>query len=458
MNQVVQLAPGRAGFPALAAGGKAPGHEDTGFADPGLSRLIRFGLGAVALLVFGAGGLISVLPMAGAVIAPGDVTVETHVKEISHPFGGVASAILVRDGDAVKKGQVLVRLDSTVSGAVAEYTGLGLGQLLAKAARLRALQSGAAAIAFPAELEARGEDPAVKAAMEDERRSFELGRRARADQVRQLQARIAQSRAEIATYGSQAGAYARQEELVKQELAQTRHLYEGRLTTLDRLNALERAAVGVQAQKAASQSAITQARARIGELLVQEASVTSTARSEAALELAQVQTAIADVRKQDAAAADQNNRTAIRAPQDGIVEKLQVRTIGSAVPAGQPLMEIVPARDRLVVRAQVRPTDIDSVAVGQAAHLRFTALDMRTTPELTGTVTQVGADRTADRGTGISYYSVTVSIPDDEFRKLGKVRLSVGMPVETFIQTRQRTLLQYIIRPLSDQLKRALRE
>ena len=453
MNQAVQLA------------GDAPvylpvpvQHEFAHVAERGLSRLVRLGLGAVALLVFGIGGLITFLPMAGAVIAPGEVTVETHVKEISHPFGGVASDILVRDGDSVKKGQVLIRLDNKVAGAVAEYTGLGLDQLLAKAARLRAVQSGAAQVEFPRELLDKTDDPAVRTAIEDERRSFALGRQARGDQLRQLQARIAQSRAEIATYASQADAYARQEALIREELGQTRQLYEGRLTTLDRLNALERAAVGVQAQKAAAQSGMTQARARIGELQMQIAAVTSSARSEAALELAQVQAAISDLRKQDAAASDQNDRTAIRAPLDGVADKLQVRTVGSVVPAGETLMEIVPAQDRLVVRAQVPLTDIDSVAVGQHAQVRFTALDMRTTPELAGTVTQVGADRTVDRISNLSYYAVTVSIPDDEFRKLGKARLSVGMPVETFIQTRERTILQYIIRPLSDQFKRALRE
>ncbi|SFF86918.1 membrane fusion protein PrsE [Novosphingobium sp. CF614] len=427
-------------------------------AERGLSRLVRLGLGTVALLVLGIGGLITFLPMAGAVIAPGEVTVETHVKEISHPFGGVASDILVRDGDHVRKGQALIRLDSRVSGAAAEYTGLNLDQLLARAARLRAIQSGAATIAYPGELVRKAGDPGVGAAMEDERRSLALARRARGDQLGQLQARIAQSRAEIATYASQADAYERQERLVREELAQTRQLYEGRLTTLDRLNALERAAVGVQAQKAAAVSGMTEARARIGELQVQMASVSSAARSEAALELAQVQAMISDLRKQEAAASDQNDRTVIRAPQDGIVDKLRVRTVSSVVPAGEALMEIVPDLDRLVVRAQVKLTDIDSVVVGQPAHLRFTALSMRTTPELTGTVTRVGADRSIDQATNASYYSATVSIPDAEFRKLGKVRLSVGMPVEVFIQTQQRTILQYIIRPLSDQFKRALRE
>lgn len=453
MNQTVQLVEPGAGR-ALAQPWAGPLST---VAEKQLSRLVRLGLAAVALLVLGIGGLALFLPMAGAVIAPGEVTVETHVKEISHPLGGVAADILVRDGDHVRKGQVLIRLDSRVSGAVAQYTGLGLDQLVAKAARLRALQAGGA-IAFPAELTARANDPAVRMAMEDERRSLALVRQAQGDRARQLQAQIAQARAERTTYASQAGAYDRQAALVRQELAQTRQLYEGRLTTLDRLNALERAAVGVQAQGQGARSGAVQANARIAELQVQIAGLNSAMRSDAALELAQVEQAISDVRKQDVAASDQNDRTAIRAPQDGVVDKLQVRTVGSVVPAAETLMEIVPDRDRLVVRAQVRPTDVDSVAVGQPAHLRFTALNARTTPELSGRVVQIGADRSVDRTTTASYYSVTVSIPDAEFRKLNKARLSVGMPVEVFIQTQQRTILQYIVRPLLDQLKRALRE
>ncbi|HKR93106.1 biotin/lipoyl-binding protein, partial [Novosphingobium sp.] len=132
MNRGMQLVESNARSLAPAA------HSEFGLqAEQALSRLIRLGLGGVAALIFGIGGLITFLPMAGAVIAPGEVTVETHVKEISHPLGGVAADILVRDGDHVRKGQVLLRLDSKVSGAVAQYTGLGLDQLIAKAARLR---------------------------------------------------------------------------------------------------------------------------------------------------------------------------------------------------------------------------------------------------------------------------------------------------------------------------------
>lgn len=423
-----------------------------------LNRLVRRGFGALAVLVLGLGGLAALLPMAGAVICPGEVSVETQVKEISHPEGGVAAAILVKDGDRVRKGQALLRLDTRVSGAAAASAGLTLDQLLAREARLRTVAQGRATIAFPSVLAARAAEPEARAAMADERAALALERQARSDQSRQLLARIAQSRAEIASFTGQAAAGERQRALVGQELSQARDLFADRLATLDRLNALERAAVGIDAQVGAARAGAEQARARIGDLRAQLAALSSTARSEAALELAQVQTQIAQVRKDDAAARERVDRSVIRAPVSGVVDKLAVRTLGSAVPAGQPLMELVPDRDRLVVKAQVRPTDVDAVARGQVAHLRFTALDARTTPEIAGRVERVAADRSTDRATGQSYYVVTISIADAELAKLEDARISVGMPVETFIRTRQRTLLQYIIRPLSDQLARALRE
>lgn len=428
-------------------------------ADQGLKRMTRNGLIAIAVLVFGCGGLMALLPMAGAVIAPGEVSVETQVKQISHPFGGVAGEILVRDGDRVKEGDVLIRLDDTVAGANAEYTGLSLDQLLAKEARLRAVRDGAASVSFPAELHARAaEDPFVASVMRDEARGFALGRQSRGDMLNQLQARISQTQAEITSLQSRAAAYDRQASLIGQELAQTRELYENSLSTLDRVNALERAQVGVQAERSSALAGITEAQARIGELRTQMAGLGSENRSQAALELAQVQALISESRQRAVTAGDTNDRTAIRAPQSGYVNRLAVHTIGGVVPPGQVLMEIVPDSDQLVVEANVAITDIDNVAIGQPAFMRFTALSMRTTPELQGKVVQVDPNRTVDEATGMAYYTARVEISEEEFAKLGDAQLTVGMPVEVFIQTGQRTILNYILRPLSDQLNRALRE
>jgi len=428
-------------------------------AEQGLRRMTRNGLIAIAVLVFGCGGLMAFLPMAGAVLATGEVAVETHVKQIAHPFGGVAADILVRDGDRVKEGDLLIRLDDTVAGANAQFTGLSLDQLLAKEARLRAVRDGAGSVSFPAELHARAaEDPSIAAIMRDEARGFTLGRQARGDMQNQLQARIAQTQAEIASFQSRAAAYDRQAALIGEELAQTRELYESSLSTLDRVNALERSQVGLQAERSAALSGVTEAQARISELRTQMAGQGSENRSQAALELAQVQAQIAESRQREVTASDTNDRTAIRAPQSGIVNRLAVQTIGGVVPAGQMLLEIVPDSDQLVVKAHVATTDIDNVVIGQPAFLRFSALSMRTTPELQGHVTQVDPNRTVDEATGAAYYNATVTITEEEFAKLGEAELAVGMPVEVFIQTGQRTILNYILRPLTDQLNRALRE
>ena len=428
-------------------------------ADRGLRHMTRNGLIAIAVLVFGCGGLMAFLPMAGAVMAPGEVSVESHVKQIAHPFGGVAADILVRDGDRVKEGDLLIRLDDTVAGANAEFSGLSLDQLLAKEARLRAVRDGASGVSFPAELRERAAaDPHIAAIMRDEARGFTLGRQSRSDQQSQLQARIAQTQAEIASFQSRAAAYDRQGALIGQELAQTRELYENRLSTLDRVNALERSQVGLQAERSASLSSITEAQARISELRTQMAGLGSENRSQAAMELAQVQALISEGRQREVTATDTNDRTAIRAPQSGIVNRLAIQTIGGVVPAGQMLMEIVPDTDQLVVKAHIGITDIDNVVIGQPAFLRFSALSMRTTPELQGKVTQVDPNRTVDQTTGAAYYNATVEITPTEFAKLGKAELSVGMPVEVFIQTGERTILNYIMRPLSDQFARALRE
>lgn len=425
----------------------------------GLRRITRYGLIAIAVLVFGIGGLMAFLPMAGAVIATGEVAVESHVKQIAHPFGGVAADILVRDGDVVEEGDLLIRLDDTVAGAAAEYTGLSLDQLLAREARLRAIRDGASGLSFAAELRERAaSDPVVAAIMRDESRSFALERQARADQIRQLQARISQTEAEISMHRSRVSAFDRQGALIDEELAQTRELYEGRLSTLDRLNALERSAVGVEAERDSSFARISEAQARIAELRTQMAGLGSENRSQAAVELAQVQALIAESRTREVTASDTNDRTAIRAPQAGIVNALAIQTIGGVVPAGQTLLEIVPAGDQMVVNAHVAITDIDNVSVGQPAFLRFTALSMRTTPELSGRVVRVDADRTVDEATGVAFYNARIEIPESEFEKLGEVRLTVGMPVEVFIQTGERTILNYILRPLTDQLNRALRE
>jgi HlyD family secretion protein len=361
----------------------------------------------------------------------------------------------VEDGDRVEKSQPLMRLDTTVSGALAQLTGQSVDQLLALEARLKAERDGTA-LNFPAELARRSGDPEVAAILRNEQRNFQVGREARGTQVAQMRQRSRQAAADIVAYRSQIGSYARQSELINQELAQARELFRSKLTTLDRLNALERSAAGLEANRQTALASIQQAQARIGESLAQASTVGSAGRSTAAEELVRVQSVLADLKKQKASADDTLDRTIIRAPESGIVDKIAVKTIGAVIPTGETLLEIVPDNEKLTVQARILPNDIDQIEEGQKAVLLFSGLNRQTTPEIEGTVSFVSADSVTDDA-GRSFYRVTIDIPQKQLVRLGAVKLRVGMPVEAFIQTSDRTILSFILRPLADQLRRSFR-
>ena len=423
-----------------------------------LRRGLRRGMLITCVLVLGLGTMAATLPMTGAVIAPGSVSVATFVKQIAHPFGGVVAEVRVRDGDRVSAGQVLMRFDDRVSEANADLTGESLDQLLARSARLVAERDGLGRIVFPATLLSRSGDPNVAALMREEEVAFRLRRAARQGQLRQIEQKIAETNAEVAGLRAQGSSYSQQAELIGQELAVQRGLFEKKYTTLDRLNALERAAVSISASADSARSGAAGAQARIAELRAQAASLGQEARSAAAGELMEVQARIADLRRQKVAADDAYHRSTITAPYSGVVDKLVYRTIGAVVPPGETIMEIVPDRDRLVVEVRLPVTQIDQVREGQAAILRFSAFSARTTPELRGVVNHVSADRTVEEETGMAYYRATITLSDAELRRLGGLKLKPGMPVEAFVQTDERTMLSYIVRPLRDQLNRAFRE
>lgn len=423
---------------------------------PKLANTIRKAMIFSAILVFGIGGLATFIPITGAIIASGSISVESAVKRIGHPFGGTVADILVEDGQRVEQDEPLIRLDTTVSSASSELTGLSVDQLLALEARLIAERDEAGSISFPEELLKRAEDPNVAAIMASERRNFSVRRQARSAQQAQLSRRAQQAAADISGFESQIQAFERQSELIDEELAQTRELYGDRLTTLDRLNALERSASGLDAQRDTAAASINQANARIAESRAQAASIAADGRSVAAAELVQVQAQLAELRRRQVAADDAFDRTVIRAPAAGIVDKLSYKTIGAVIPPGETILEIVPDSDDMIVQARVLPQDIDQVAMGSKATLLLSGLNRQTTPELEGKVSFVSADRALDEN-GNPYFRVNVEIPDDEIARLEGIELRVGMPVETYIQTGDRSLMSFITRPLMDQMRRSFR-
>lgn len=428
--------------------------------DPELSlrRDLRKGLILCGTLVFGLGGLSAILPMTGAVMGAGEVTVSSHVKEVGHPSGGVIAKIMVRDGEHVTKGQPLLQLDATVNSAAANYTGENVDQLLARAARLTAERDDTGGIVFPIELSRRANDPNVTALMEQERKTFALRRSARQSMAAQLGQRINQTKADVSGARAKAHSFTEQAALINDELEATRKLYEKRYTTLDRLNALERSASGLSAEARGASEAAASGSARIGELRMQMGSLRADARSTAAAELMDVLVRISELRRAQVAADDSYERTLIRAPQSGTIDKLAFRTIGGVVPAGQTILELVPDDDRMIVEATISPVDVDQIHIRQRVVVRFSAFSARTTPELMGTITHVAADRTDDKATRSAFYRVTITLDKRELANLGQLRLRPGMPAEVFIQTSRRTMLSYILKPLADQWARAFRE
>ena len=428
-----------------------PRHELT------LIRTMRKSRLVLAALVFGLGAPMALIPISGAVIASGEVSVASHVKKIAHPRGGVIAEIPVSNGTRVKAGQLLMRLDTNVSAASAAMTVESLDQLLAREARLRAERDGSPAIEFPADLLARQAEPLVARALAEERRIFALDRQTVAGQRAAIEAQIAQAGKAAGNYRVQADVYRQQADLIAEERKANDALWEKRYTTLQRRNELARAAVGLGGSVASAEAQASQLGSKVAELRQQMFVVAENARAQAGAELAQVQTRLIELKQNNVVAQDANERNLIRAPYDGVVDKLAYTTIGGVIPAGETIMEIVPDRDPYVVTARVGPADVDQLATGQAVMIRFSAFNARTTPEVEGRLIKIGADRTVDPQHGMAFYTVEVEVLPGELRKLGDLKLRPGMPAEAFIQTGSRTMLSYLTKPLADQLARAFR-
>ncbi|HTB03142.1 MAG TPA: HlyD family type I secretion periplasmic adaptor subunit [Bradyrhizobium sp.] len=428
----------------------------------GSQRSIRthliVGLAIVVLLAGGLGGWASTMEISGALIAPGSIVVESNVKKVQHPTGGVVGEVLAHDGDTVKAGDVVVRLDDTVTKANLAIVTKNLDASYARAARLQAEQQGIDKIIFPKELLNRADDPDVKGLMASETKLFDVRVNGRVGQKAQLHERITQLNEEIAGLEAQEKAKDQEIALVEKELVGVRQLYDQHLVQLTRLTTLERDAARLNGERAQFVASRAQAKGKITETELQIIQVDKDMVSDVSKDLRETNDKIGEYVERKITAEDQLRRTDIRAPQDGMVEQSTVHTVGGVITAGDAIMMIVPQTDDLQVEAKVNPQDIDKLQIGQKALLRLSAFNQRTTPELNGVVSRVSPDVTTEQRTGTSYYTIRVSMPPEEVARLGEVKLIPGMPVEAFVQTGDRTMLSYLIKPLHDQMMRAFRE
>ncbi|WP_035983596.1 HlyD family type I secretion periplasmic adaptor subunit [Bradyrhizobium sp. STM 3843] len=423
-----------------------------------IRRHLIVGLTVVAVLAGGLGGWAATQQISGALIAPGQIVVESNVKKVQHPTGGVVGELRARDGDVVKAGDVLVRLDDTVTKASLAIVTKNLDALWARSARLEAEQRGLSRITFPPQLVARAEDPDVSSLMASESKLFEVRVTGRTGQKAQLRERITQLNEEVEGLSAQVKSKDKEIELVMKELEGVRQLYDQHLVQISRLTALERDAARLNGERAQYIASRAQAKGKITETELQIIQIDKDMVSEVSKDLRETNDKIGEFVERKVTAEDQLRRVDIRAPQDGMVLQSTVHTVGGVVTAGDAIMLIVPQSDDLQVEAKVNPQDIDKLQVGQKTLLRLSAFNQRTTPELNGVVSRVSPDVTTDQRTGQSYYTIRVSMPPEEIARLGDVKLIPGMPVEAFVQTGDRTVLSYLMKPLSDQLMRAFRE
>jgi HlyD family secretion protein len=417
-------------------------------------------LGLVTLIGFGGGflGWATLAPLAEAALAPGMIKVEGTRRTLQHLEGGLVQEILVRDGDRVRQGQVLLRLDDIQSGATRLAAQAQRAALLAQQARLAAETARAVEIRFPQDLLALSGEPRVAEAIAGQRALFQARQTSLDSQLAVLRHRRDQARASIASARGQMEAAHRQLALLREEEAMRRDLVRQGLARLPELFALQRSLAGVEGSVADLQGQIHRSEAAIQEAESQGQAAIDQRMQEAGTEARDVAARLAEAEERVHAAADISARREILAPEDGTIVNLRVFNLGAVVRAGDPVMELVPAQDRLVAEVQVQPTDIDVVHPGLQAEIRLPAFRQRLVPVLHGHVTFVAADVTTDQQTRASHYRAHVQLDPDQLARLPGVALTPGMPVEVHITLGQRTFWNYLTQPIRDSFSRAFRE
>jgi HlyD family secretion protein len=435
---------------------------------PGESIVLRAGrafegelrTGLRALLVVGgvAGGWMALVPLSGAVVVPGNLVVQSNVKTIQHPTGGVVAQIPVHNGMRVNAGDLLLRLDSTQAQASLQVVSKQLDEVRAKGARLVAERDGLPRPAIPPEMSSRLEDNGVKTLLASEASLFRARVTARESQRELLKSKVSQLGEEIVGLEAQVASKAKQLDLITGELTGVQELFDKRLVPIARLTSLQRESARIEGERGQLISTIAETKTKIDEAKLQMVRLDQDVRTEVVKELGEVQGKEAELSERSIAARDILERIEMRAPTSGVIHQLTAHTIGGVIRAGDAVMEVVPDSDDLQIEARLQPNDIDQVRKGQQAFVRFSAFNQRVTPQLIGQVSYVSPDITRDQQTGTSYFTVRIMLPEEERRRLAGLQLSSGMPAEVFMQTGSRTMLSYLFKPILDQFQRAFVE
>lgn len=417
-------------------------------------RLGAFGVAALFAIGFGWSYLTTIQ---GAVIAPGSVVVLGKPKSVQHLDGGVVEEIRVADGEKVSAGDLIVRLDPTLLRANLEIYRNRLAEALARRARLEAEVSGREEIE-PVEQSPllKGVDLAARETAQRElfvtRRAVQEGRRAQLDekivqfgnQITGVEGLIASKRAQL--------------DLTSQELEKIGTLAEKGLALDSQIISLRRTEADLLGQLAEHQSELARINNSIRDTELEILKGENEFREKAVTELAEATNSAEELTQQILSTEKQLERVEVRAPVDGVIHELQVVTVGGVVAPGATIVQIVPTNEGMEFETRVDPTSIDQVFVGQTARLRLSALNQRTTPEIYGAVKWMSPTSVVDEATGQSFFRVQVAAPGEELARLGEIELVPGMPAEAYLQTGERTVLSYLIRPMTDHIMAAFRE
>lgn len=423
-----------------------------------MRRHLWIGTATVALLLGGVGGWAATTEISGAVAAAGILVVDGNAKKVQHPTGGIVAELRVREGQHVNAGDVVVRLDATVTGANLAAVTKKFNQLLARQSRLEAERDGLPHIFVPSELAARLPDRNADPIMANERRLFVDRQASREGQKARLREQVGQLRQQIGGLDLQQQAKGQEIALIGKELEGQRSLFKKGLTSLHRLNTLERDSTRLNGERGQLIASMASAKGRIAEIELQLLQIDQAMRTEVAAEARDVGNQLAELAEQETTALDLLKRVDILAPVSGVVHRLAIHTEGGVINPAETLMEIVPQGTELTVEARIQPQDIDQLSVGQTAVLHLSAFNRNTTPELDATLIRVSADLETDEKTGLSFYRAVMAIPPAERERISNLILVPGMPVDAFIRTDDRTVLSYLVKPIKDHSNRVFRE
>jgi HlyD family secretion protein len=397
-------------------------------------------------------------PLNGAVVAPATFVTENNLRRIRHAQGGVVSELMVREGDRVKSGDVLLRLDGTVAQSTLDIIVQQLEEALARVARLEAERDRLPAPRIPDVFVAHGSTPRVARLLASEAEIQKARATARDGTRAQLTMRIAQLRSEIMGLKRQEDARIREFALNAEELEGVRTLYNKGLTPISRLAGLERNGVQLDGAQGALRAQIAQAEGKIAETEIQILQIEKDWLNEVLKELREWSARAAELSERHKAAEDQRRRLDIRAPVDGVVHQLAVSSAGTVISPGEAAMAIVPVDEELHLDARIAPSEFDQISVGQSVVVRIQAFDQRAASDIHGVVTRLAADTTRDGPNGPPFYSVRISIPSKGPDGRANLAIRSGMQADVFVQTSERTPASYMLKPLADQFARAFRE